>query len=197
MKRIILSFSLLASVLTYGQSKDYPIQSVPFTSVKLTDNFWLPRIKMNATVTIPASFERCESTGRVKNFTMAANKSGKFCTVYPFDDTDIYKTIEGASYSMSLFPDAKLDQYIDSLIAIVGKAQEPDGYLYTARTIDPINVGAWVGKERWEKERELSHELYNAGHLYEAAAAHYISTGKRNLLDIALKNADQIGRAHV
>lgn len=158
---------------------------------------------MNAAVTIPASFERCESTGRVKNFVMAANKSGKFCTVYPFDDTDIYKTIEGASYSMSLFPDAKLDRYVDSLIAIVGKAQEPDGYLYTARTIDPINVGAWVGSERWQKERELSHELYNAGHLYEAAAAHYISTGKRNLLDIALKNADLVcavfgpGKRHV
>lgn len=203
MKRIILSFSLLASVMAYGQNKDYPIQAVPFTSVKLTDNFWLPRIKMNAMVTIPASFERCESTGRVKNFTMAANKSGKFCTVYPFDDTDIYKTIEGASYSMSLFPDAKLDRYVDSLIAVVGKAQEPDGYLYTARTIDPLNVGAWVGSERWQKERELSHELYNAGHLYEAAAAHYISTGKRNLLNIALKNADLVcsvfgpGKRHV
>ena len=204
MKRIIFSFSLLSAVLVAtGQHKDYPIQAVPFTSVKLTDNFWMPRIKMNHTVTIPASFERCESTGRVKNFVMAANKSGKFCTVYPFDDTDIYKTIEGASYSLSLFPDAKLDKYLDSLITIVGKAQEPDGYLYTARTIDPVNVGPWLGKERWEKERELSHELYNAGHLYEAAAAHYIATGKKNLLDIALKNADLVcsvfgpGKRHV
>jgi uncharacterized protein len=199
----ILSFSLLASTVVLGQSKDYPIQALPFTSVKLTDNFWLPRIKMNHTVTIPASFERCESTGRVKNFVMAANKSGKFCTIYPFDDTDIYKTIEGASYSLSLFPDAKLEKYIDSLINIVGKAQEPDGYLYTARTINPDSVHPWAGKERWEKERELSHELYNSGHLYEAAAAHYMSTGKRNLLDIALKNADLVcsyygpGKHHV
>ncbi|MEP6844759.1 MAG: beta-L-arabinofuranosidase domain-containing protein, partial [Panacibacter sp.] len=178
---ILLSFSLLTSSLLFGQNKDYAYKAVPFTSVKLTDNFWLPRIKMNTAITIPASFERCESTGRVKNFVMAAARQGKFCTIYPFDDTDVYKTIEGASYSLSLFPDPKLEAYLDSLITIIGKAQEPDGYLYTARTIDPVNVGPWLGKERWEKERELSHELYNAGHLYEAAAAHYMATGKRNL----------------
>jgi len=192
MKKIILSFSLLYAAALSAQNKDYPIKGVPFTQVKLTDNFWLPRIKINAAITIPASFQRCESTGRIKNFEMAAAKKGKFCTIYPFDDTDIYKTIEGASYSLSLFPDAALEKYIDSLIDIVGKAQEPDGYLYTARTIDPINVGPWLGKERWEKERELSHELYNAGHLYESAAAHFLATGKRNLLDIALKNADLV-----
>ncbi len=183
---------MLYSLAVSAQNKDYPIKVVPFTQVKLTDNFWLPRIKTNAIVTIPASFERCESTGRVKNFVMAAARNGKFCTIYPFDDTDIYKTIEGASYSLSLFPNPALEKYIDSLINIVGKAQEPDGYLYTARTIDPINVGPWLGKERWEKERELSHELYNAGHLYESAAAHFLATGKRNLLDIALKNADLV-----
>ena len=183
---------MLYSLVVSAQNKDYPIKVVPFTQVKLTDNFWLPRIKTNATVTIPASFERCESTGRVKNFVMAAERKGKFCTIYPFDDTDIYKTIEGASYSLSLFPNPALEKYIDSLIHIIGKAQEPDGYLYTARTIDPINVGPWLGKERWEKERELSHELYNAGHLYESAAAHFLATGKRNLLDIALKNADLV-----
>ena len=192
MKKIFLSFSLLYAVTISAQSKDYPIQAVPFTQVKLTDNFWLPRIKMNATVTIPASFERCESTGRVKNFVMAAGKSGKFCTIFPFDDTDIYKTIEGAAYSLSLFPDAALEKYIDSLITIVGNAQEPDGYLYTARTIDPAHPHDWSGKERWEKERELSHELYNSGHLYEAAAAHFMATGKRNFVDIALKNADLV-----
>jgi len=192
MKKILLSFSLLSSVVLCAQSKDYPIHAVPFTQVALTDNFWLPRIKINADVTIPASFQRCESTGRVKNFVMAAEHKGKFCTIYPFDDTDIYKTIEGASYSLSLFPNAALKVYIDSLITIIGKAQEPDGYLYTARTINPNDVGPWVGKQRWEKERELSHELYNAGHLYEAAAAHYLATGEKNLLNIALKNADLV-----
>jgi len=192
MKKIFFSFSLLSSVVLCAQSKDYPIHAVPFTQVALTDNFWLPRIKINADVTIPASFQRCESTGRVKNFVMAAEHKGKFCTIYPFDDTDIYKTIEGASYSLSLFPNAALKVYIDSLITIIGKAQEPDGYLYTARTINPNDVGPWVGKQRWEKERELSHELYNAGHLYEAAAAHYLATGEKNLLNIALKNADLV-----
>jgi uncharacterized protein len=192
MKKIILPLSLLSAIVAFSQNKDYPIHAVPFTQVALTDNFWLPRIKVNAAVTIPASFQRCESTGRVKNFVMAAEHKGKFCTLYPFDDTDIYKTIEGASYSLSLFPDPALRRYLDSLITIIGKAQEPDGYLYTARTINPNDVGAWVGKQRWEKERELSHELYNAGHLYEAAAAHYLATGEKNLLNIALKNADLV-----
>jgi DUF1680 family protein len=192
MKKIILPLCLLSATIVGAQNKDYPIHTVPFTQVALSDNFWLPRIKVNADVTIRASFERCENTGRVKNFVMAANHSGKFCTIYPFDDTDIYKTIEGASYSMSLFPDEALKRYIDSLITIIGKAQEPDGYLYTARTIDPSHPHEWSGKERWEKERELSHELYNAGHLYEAAAAHYQATGEKNLLNIALKNADLV-----
>ena len=203
MKKIFLLLMASSGYMLYGQQNDYPIHTVDFTQVRLTDNFWLPRIETNRTVTIPASFERCESTGRVKNFVMAAKKQGKFCTTFPFDDTDIYKTIEGASFSLAVHPDARLQTYIDSLIAIVGKAQEPDGYLYTARTINPNEPHAWAGKERWEKERELSHELYNAGHLYEAAAAHFLATKKRNLLDIALKNADLVcsvfgpGKKHV
>ncbi len=192
MKNLFLFLLLLSALPVWSQHRDYPIQAVPFTQVKLSDNFWLPRIKTNHTVTIPASFERCENTGRVKNFEMAAAHSGKFCTIYPFDDTDIYKTIEGASFSLSLYPDKKLELYIDTLIMKVQAAQEPDGYLYTARTINPEEPHHWAGKERWEKERELSHELYNSGHLYEAAAAHYLATGKRNLLDIALRNADLV-----
>ena len=137
MKKVLLPIALLSSTVLLAQSGDYPYRAVPFTQVKLTDKFWIPRIKTNHTVTIPASFERCENTGRVKNFVMAANKQRKFCTTYPFDDPDIYKTIEGASFSVSLFPDKKLEAYIDSLILIVSKAQEPDGYLYTARTSDP------------------------------------------------------------
>ena len=192
MRKTFLLLLLINSYNLFAQHKDYPIQAVPFTQVHLSDNFWLPRIKVNELVTIPASFERCEKTGRVKNFEMAASHSGKFCTIYPFDDTDIYKTLEGASYSLSLFPDAKLEAYMDFLIAIVAKAQEPDGYLYTARTIDPTHPQAWAGVKRWVNERKLSHELYNAGHLYEAAAAHYMATGKKNLLNIALKNADLV-----
>jgi DUF1680 family protein len=202
MKKILLLLMISPGYL-FAQQKDYPIQAVPFTQVRLSDNFWLPRIEINRTVTIPASFARCESTGRVKNFVMAAQKSGKFCTTFPFDDTDIYKTLEGASFSLATHPDPKLAAYLDSLIVIIGKAQEPDGYLYTARTIDPSHPHAWSGKERWEKERELSHELYNSGHLYEAAAAHFMATKKRNLFDIAIKNADLVcsvfgpGKLHV
>ncbi len=169
---------------------DYRIQGVPFNEVKISDQFWSPKIETTRTVTIPASFAKCEETGRVANFEKAAKKEGKFGTEFPFDDTDIYKIIEGASYSMSVHPDPKLDRYVDSLITIVGKAQEADGYLYTARTIDPKHPHPWSGDQRWVNESVLSHELYNSGHLFEAATAHFQSTGKRNFLDIALKNAD-------
>ncbi|MGZ3820957.1 MAG: glycoside hydrolase family 127 protein [Mucilaginibacter sp.] len=194
MKRISALLLTCCSIGALAQNKDYPIQPVPFTSVKLDDHFWTSRIETNRTVTIPASFARCESTGRVKNFQMAAEHKGKFCTVYPFDDTDIYKTVEGASYSLAEHPDAKLSAYLDSLITIVGKAQEPDGYLYTARSIDPVHPQSWAGPERWVNESKMSHELYNCGHMYEAAAAHFMATGKRNFLNIALKNADLLVR---
>lgn len=190
MKKQLLTLALLYTLPLCAQQADYPVRGVDITAVKLTDSFWLPRIRVNHTVTIPASFARCESTGRVKNFEMAAAKEGKFCTKYPFDDTDIYKTIEGAAYSMAVTPDKKMDAYVDSLITIVAKAQEPDGYLYTARTIDPAHPHDWAGPERWVREHELSHELYNSGHMFEAASAHYLATGKRNFLDVALKNAD-------
>src|SRR5215218_611191 len=148
MKTMALMFLLLPLWLA-AQKKDYPVHGVSFSKVKLSDNFWLPRIRTNHTVTIPASFERCEATGRVKNFEMAAARLGKLASTSPFDDTDIYKTIEGASFSLSLFPDKKLETYIDSLIIKIEKAQEPDGYLFTARTIDPQNPPGWVGLKRW------------------------------------------------
>ena len=189
--KLLLSLLIgAAAAVPATAQQDYPIRPVPFTAVQVNDGFWLPRIETNRTVTIPASFERCRTTGRVHNFEMAAARKGKFCTTYPFDDTDIYKTIEGASYSLAVHPDAALASYLDSLIELIGKAQEPDGYLYTARTIDPTHVHEWAGPERWMHEAELSHELYCSGHLFEAAVAHYNATGKRNFLDIALKNAD-------
>jgi DUF1680 family protein len=201
-KKLAVVFLLYTGAVN-AQVKDYPIKPVAFTKVKLDDHFWSPRIETNRTVTIPASFARCENTGRVKNFEMAATHVGEFCTKFPFDDTDIYKTIEGASYSMAVHPDPKLAAYVDSLIAIVGKAQEPDGYLYTARTIDPLHPHPWSGPERWVKENELSHELYDSGHMFEAASAHYLATGERIFLNIALKNADLLvktfgpGKRHV
>jgi DUF1680 family protein len=198
---IVTGLLILFSGCTRKSSSraDYPIQPVPFTSVKLTDDFWAPRIKKNASVTIPIAFGYCESTGRVKNFEIAAGQdTGKFQTIFPFDDSDIYKIIEGASYSLQTFPDPKLDAYLDTLIHKIGLAQEPDGYLYTNRTIAEKHGGRglheWAGKNRWEMDSVLSHELYNLGHLYEAAVAHYQATGKRTLLDIALKSADLVNK---
>lgn len=175
---------------------EYPFQPVPFTDVHLNDGFWAPRIETNRKVSIPFAFQQCERTGRVADFEHAAEalRGGRTDNVklpgYPFDDTDIYKVIEGASYTLSVHPDPKLDAYIDGLIAKIAAAQEKDGYLYTARTINPAHPHAWSGKNRWEMEEVQSHELYDLGHLYEAAVAHYQATGKRNLLDIALRTAN-------
>ena len=176
---------------------DYPIQPVPFTSVRLNDNFWAPRIKKNADVTIPIALHHCESTGRIKNFEIAGGiDTGRFQTIYPFDDSDVFKIIEGASYSLQTFPDTNLEAYLDALIYKIGLAQEEDGYLYTNRTIAEMHGGQglheWADEKRWLLDSVLSHELYNLGHLYEAAAAHYQATGKRSLLDIALKSADLV-----
>jgi|GEM_PF-189327 len=195
MKKFLLLLAGSSLVMAaHSQSADYQIRPVNFTQVQLTDSFWKPRIERNRTVTIPASFMRCESTARVQNFVMAAQRKGRFGTKFPFDDTDIYKTIEGASFSLAVHPDPELDKYVDALIDTVARAQEPDGYLYTARTIDSLHPHEWSGNDRWVKEHELSHELYNSGHLFEAAAAHFLATGRRNLLDIALKNADLLVR---
>ena len=176
--------------------RDYPIQPVPFTAVHVNDSFWAPRIEINRKVSIPTAFEQCERTGRIENFVRAAmvlehkDLADKQPPGYPFDDTDPYKVIEGASYALSVHPDPELDAYLDKLIAKIAAAQEPDGYLYTTRTIDPQHPHPWAGKERWVNEEVLSHELYDLGHLYEAAVAHYQATGKRTLLDVALKSAD-------
>ena len=173
-------------------TKDYPITPAPFTQVHFTDNFWLPRMETNRAITIPYAFEKCEETGRVDNFAIAGGlMEGEQKGIYPFDDTDIYKTLEGASYALMIHPDPKLDTYLDSLITLVAAAQEEDGYLYTARTNKSERLKRWFGEKRWEKIKG-SHELYNAGHMYEAAVAHHLATGKRNLLDIAIKNADLV-----
>ncbi len=180
---------------TIRPPRDYPVQPVAFTAVHVEDVFWAPRIETNRTVTIPFAFQKCEETGRVDNFVRAAaalrgEAVDRKIPPYPFDDTDVYKVIEGASYTLSVRYDAKLDAYVDSLIVKIAAAQEPDGYLYTARTIDPEHPHKWAGKERWVQEEVLSHELYDLGHLYEASVAHYQATGKRSMLDISLKSAE-------
>jgi DUF1680 family protein len=196
---IILGIIILPRCSRNATSFDYPIKPIPFTSVKLTDNFWAEKVKKNAEVTIPIAFGYCESTGRVKNFEIAGGlDTGMFQTIYPFDDSDVFKIIEGASYSLQTYPDPKLEAYLDTLIWKIGLAQEPDGYLYTNRTIAEKHGGKglheWASKNRWENDSILSHELYNLGHLYEAAVAHYQSTGKRSLLDIAIKSANLVDK---
>jgi DUF1680 family protein len=200
----ILLSSLFSSVALHATapapSHDYPVRPVPFTEVHLNDFFWAPRIETNRSVSIPFAFKQCEDTARLLNFEEAAAAlqgrplANPKMTEFPFDDTDIYKVLEGASYALSVKPDPKLDAYLDFLIAKIAAAQEPDGYIYTFRTMKSPTPHKWVGAERWVNERVLSHELYNLGHLYEAAVAHYQATGKRSLLDVALRSADLLDK---
>ncbi|MDR6760733.1 DUF1680 family protein [Flavobacterium sp. 2755] len=172
----------------------YEIEPVNIQNVKLTDSFWLPIIKRVQEVTIAYAIQKCNEEGRFENFLIAGKqKTGEVRGQMPFDDTDVYKIIEGASNTLISAPNPKLEKVLDSLIAIVKIGQEKDGYLTTWRTINPAKPPApWVpvieGK-RWES-LQISHECYNAGHLIEAAVVHYEATGKRNFLDIAIKNAD-------
>lgn len=194
---ITLALAALWACSTYAQQQKpavhsgYPIEPVPFTSVRVTDSFWGQRLRASREVTIPLAFSKCESEGRYENFVKAAHPSDDYKVGgFSFDDTDVYKTIEGASYSLQTYPDKRLEQYIDSVLLIVAGAQEPDGYLYTARTMNPKHPHDWAGKERWEAVEVLSHEFYNLGHMVEGAVAHYQATGKRNFLDIAIRYAD-------
>ncbi|MDH4198565.1 MAG: glycoside hydrolase family 127 protein, partial [Candidatus Aminicenantes bacterium] len=150
--------------------RDYPIRPVPFTQVRLTDGFWAPRLETNRKVTIPYAFRMNEETGRVDNFRKAARLMSGPHLGKRYNDTDVYKAMEGAAYSLLLHPDPALEGRLDEFISVIAKAQEPDGYLYTARTIDPRNPAAGAGPERWYYLRG-SHELYNSGHMFEAAVA--------------------------
>lgn len=194
----VLTATFLTCICITGSAQinhGYPIDPVPFTSVKVTDNFWGQRLQASREVTIPLAFSKCEETGRYENFVKAAHPSDTYKVEgFSFDDTDVYKTIEGASYSLQTYPDKKLQKYIDSVLVIVAGAQEPDGYLYTARTMNPKHPHNWAGKERWVAVENLSHEFYNLGHMIEGAVAHYQATGKRNFLNIAIKYADCVCR---
>ncbi|AGB28366.1 hypothetical protein Prede_1029 [Prevotella dentalis DSM 3688] len=204
MTRILKPFPRIMLAMTFWLSgsvclaySDYPIQGVPFSDVTLTDNFWHSRLQQNQQTTIPIALDQCYSTGRVANFLKAAailhgdNSLGYFSTEYTFDDTDIYKILEGMSYSYKMMPSPSLKARMDTLVKIVAEAQEPDGYLTTARTAgQPGRLHAWLGARRWQKDPDLSHELYNSGHLFEAAAAHLQATGDTALLHVAKRNAD-------
>ena len=207
MKRILLTTLTAAHILTAFTHQDtpsggYPIAPVPFTAVKVDNNsFWGQRLEASRKVTIPLAFSKCESEGRYTNFSNAAERmkdSTKYFKVhgrgFSFDDTDPYKTIEGASYILQTYPDQELKEYIDSVLGVISSAQEPDGYLYTARTQNPDEPHHWAGPTRWSKVEDLSHEFYNLGHMAESAVAHYQATGERTFLDIAIRYADCIIR---
>lgn len=196
MKRIILLLLILVALTCSKESSKYsgyPIFPVSIKNVIINDNFWLPKIKIVQDITIRYAFDKCDKEGRMQNFLVAGGAGeGTYKGKMPFDDTDLYKIIEGASYSLISKPNPELDAYIDSIISIIKIGQEADGYITTWFTIDRQKPPAWWVKPsttRWENEIS-SHELYNSGHLFEAAAAHYWATGKRNFLNIALKNAD-------
>jgi DUF1680 family protein len=199
---------LLAILLTGGRAPaaDYPVEPVPFTAVRLTGGFWHVKQETNRTVTLPFALSQCEDSGRLRNFDLAAETlrrraagekgfQNKPVTDFPFDDSDVYKEIEGASYVLSTNPDAALEHRIDGWIDRIIAAQEPDGYLYTFRTMHPDSpVHKWIGRRRWERDPFLSHELYDTGHLYEAGVANFQATGKRKLLDACLRSAELLWR---
>lgn len=187
----LLPICVFAGSLGAAELRDYPIRPVPFTAVKVEDSFWSPRMDTNRVTTVWYDFKKCEETGRIDNFAKAGKLMDGPFRGTPFDDSDVYKVIEGAANTLALHPDPKLDKYLDDLIVKIAAAQEPDGYLYTARTIDPKCRLDFFGPTRWSK-LEGSHELYNLGHLYEAAVAHYQATGKKSLLAVALKSAELI-----
>jgi uncharacterized protein len=182
----LLSFLLMvSSTFAVGDAANHrELTGVPFTDVKLSDEFWTPRIETNRTQSLPHNFEWCRKTGRIDNFAKAGKlMEGKFQGLM-FNDSDLYKVLEAASYSLAAHPDPALDKAVDEIVAKIAAAQQPDGYLNTYFTL------AEPGK-RLTNLRDM-HELYCAGHLIEAAVAHYRATGKKTLLDVAVKYADFI-----
>ena len=186
---LLLAFCALSGVV---HAADYPIKAAEMTRVKVTGGFWCDRLATNRLVTLRADFAKCNETPRIANFTNCANraKGGKFGGIF-YDDSDVYKVMEGAAYVYAETKDPELERYMDWLIGEMAKAQEPDGYLYTARTLGGNK--SVDGTARWEN-LSWSHEFYNPGHMYEAAVAWYQATGKTNFLNIAIKHADLIER---
>ncbi|MBN1491600.1 MAG: glycoside hydrolase family 127 protein, partial [Phycisphaerae bacterium] len=162
------------------------LRPVPFTDVKVADAFWQPRLETNRTRTLPHNLDWCEQTGRISNFAKAAGRmEGKFEGIY-FNDSDVYKVLEGAAYALAQYPDPKLEARADAIIDLIAAAQQPDGYLNTYYTL--------VEPDKKWTDLFVRHELYCAGHMFEAAVAYAKATGKTTLLDVARRKADLIER---
>lgn len=191
--------NLIALVLFAGACAQKPVeenlQAVDFTHVEVTDNFWKPRMQTNVDVTIPHALEKCEAEGRFDNFKRAAGiEEGQWQGHYGFDDSDVYKTLEGMAFTYNVSHDEALKQKMDELISYIAGAQAEDGYLYTAYQLNVKDYAdPWCVyiNERYDN-LSSSHEFYNVGHMYEAAVAHHIATGQNNFLDVAIKSADHI-----
>jgi DUF1680 family protein len=185
---LFISISVPASSLAAeAVRKPHVKLAVPrLADVRIDDEFWAPRINTCREVTLPHCFDQCEQTGRIRNFVKAAGQMpGEFEGLW-FNDSDVYKIVEGAAYSLHVHPDAKLEEYTDGIIAKFAAAQQPDGYLCCYFILGNL-------EERFKHiHRPARHELYTIGHLIEAGAAHYRMTRKPNLLDVAIKAADQI-----
>ena len=183
---------------------DYPVKPVPFTDVSFTGGLWHDRQETNNKITLPFALGQCETSNRMKNFDLAADTMKRRAagdtafqhdppTQYPFDDSDVFKVLEGAAFCLSVSPDPELQEKLEGIIARIAAAQEPDGYLYTWRTMHPDSPAHdWIDRKRWLKDSVLSHELYNSGHLYEAGTAYSQATKSDSLLDVCLKNAELV-----
>jgi DUF1680 family protein len=186
---LLISMFVLTACSQPEEKSGYPIQAISFEKVKLDDNFWSKKIQTNRNVTIPFALKKISETGRMDNFLKASGRMEGAHEGKRYNDTDVFKVLEGLAYSLQVNPDEDLESYADSLIHEIALAQEDDGYLFSGRTIDPDNPSIGSGKERWS-QMNSSHELYNSGHMYEAAIAYFKATGKREFLDVAIKNAD-------
>ncbi len=160
------------------------LRAVPLTQVEITDEFWRPRIETNRTSTLPHNLKQCEETGRIANFARAAGRmDGKYEGRY-YNDSDVYKVLEGAAYALALHPDEQLEARIDAIIEQIAAAQQPDGYINAYYTLMEPD-------KRWSNLADM-HELYCAGHLFEAGVAYADATGKTKLLDVSRRMADYI-----
>jgi len=185
MKKIIHFFLGFNAALTVNsQNSLQKFEFLDFSQVSITDNFWKPKIDKVATVTLNTCIERTEvKTARIRNFEkVSRNKGEKFEGLY-YDDSDVYKALEAIAYSLQTHPDSFLEAKADEWIDKIDAAQLPDGYVGTYYSLRNIN-------QRWTNIE--AHEDYNAGHLFEAAIAYYNVTGKRKLLDVAIRFANHI-----
>jgi len=160
------------------------LRELPLTSVQIQDGFWSPRLEVNRTRTLEHVYKELEATGCIRNFELATGKAqGNFGGPW-WADSDVYKWIEGASYILALHPDVRLESKVDELIAKIAAAQQKDGYLDTYVQLKLPDL-------KW-KSLAFNHEMFCAGSLFEAAVAHHQATGKRSLLEVALRLADHL-----